>query len=119
LYTILVHLTVDLSLPVPQGVGRLGRRRGKEDINIHLLKPARFAMVPLYSIPPHMSAYIVQDDREDPGEEYLTYAYSTSHPVLRWLPTKLAEWIGANFCEELNIHDKQDLLWSQCGPLRS
>ncbi len=39
-------------------------------------------------------------------EEYITYAYRTSHQVLRWLPTKLAEWIGANLCEELNIPDK-------------
>jgi hypothetical protein len=54
-----------------------------------------------------MSAYILQDDRMDPGEEYLTYAYRTSHPVLRWLHTKLAEWIGANLCEEPNIPDKQ------------
>jgi hypothetical protein len=97
-YTILVNLSDDLSLPVLQGVGRLGRRRGKEDINIHLLKPAWFAVDPLCFIPPHMSAYFVQDDREDPGEEYLTYANRTSHPFLWWLPTKLAEWIGANFC---------------------
>jgi hypothetical protein len=31
-------------------------------------------MDPLYSIPPTMSADIVQDYRMDPGEEYLTYA---------------------------------------------
>jgi hypothetical protein len=48
----------------------------------------------------------------DPGEEYLTYAYRTSHPALRWLPTILAEWIGANLCEELNIPDKQGPLWT-------
>ncbi len=59
-----------------------------------------------------MSANIVQDDRMDPGEEYLTYVYSTAHPVLRWLPTKLAEWIGADLCEELNIPDKQGPLWT-------
>jgi hypothetical protein len=59
-----------------------------------------------------MSAYIVQDDRIDHGEEYLPYAYRTSHPVLRWLPTKLAEWIGANLCEELNILDRQAPLWT-------
>jgi hypothetical protein len=61
-----------------------------------------------------MSACIVQDDRLDPGEEYLrlTYAYRTSHQVLRWLPTKLAEWIGANLCGELNVLDKQGPLWT-------
>ena len=66
----------------------------------------------MYAIPPTMSANVIQDDRMDPGEEYLTYAYRTSHPVLRWLPTKLAEWIGANLCEELNIPDKQGPLWT-------
>ncbi len=69
--------------------GRLGWKRGKEDINIHLLKPARVAVDPLYSIPPTMSFYIVQDDRLDPGEEYLTYAYRTSHQVLRSMS---AQW---------------------------
>ncbi len=70
-----------------------------------------FAVDPLYSFPPTMSAYVVQDDSLDPGEEYITYAYRTSHQVLWWLPTKLAEWIRANFCEELNIPDKQGPLW--------
>jgi hypothetical protein len=75
LHTILVHLTDDLYLSVLQAVGRLGRRRGKEDIDIHVLKPAHFAVDPLYSIPRIMSANIVQDDRLDPGEEYLTYRW--------------------------------------------
>ncbi len=113
----MVHSIDDLSLPVLQAVGRFGRRRGKEDIDIRLLKPARFAVDPLYSIPPTLSANIFQDDRMDPGEEYVTYAYRTAHPFLPWLPTKLAEWIGANHCaEELNIPDKQGPLW---GPLPS
>ncbi len=54
-----------------------------------------------------MSTYVVQDDSLDPGEEYLTYAYRTSHPAYQ-----LAEWIGANLCEELNIPDKKGLLWT-------
>ena len=73
---------------------------------------SRFAVDPLYSISPTLSANIVQDDRMDPAEEYLTYAYRTAHPVLRWLLTKLAEWIGANLFEELNIPDKQGPLWT-------
>ena len=47
-----------------------------------------------------------------PGQEYLTYEYQTAHPVLRWLPTKLAEWIGANLCDELDIPAKQGALWT-------
>jgi hypothetical protein len=63
-----------LSLSLWQAVGTLDRKRGKQDINIHLLKPARFAVDPVYSIPPTMSAYVVLDDTLVPGEEYLTYA---------------------------------------------
>ena len=100
-----------MSLSVWQAVGNFERKRGKQDINIHLLKPARFEVDPLYAIPPSMSANVVQDDSLDPGEEYITYAYRTSHQVWRWLPTKLAEWIGANLCEELNIPDKEGTLW--------
>ncbi len=51
-----------LSLSVWQAVGDFGRKRGMQDINIHLLKPARFAVDPLCSIPPSMSANVVQDD---------------------------------------------------------
>ncbi len=29
-----------------------------------------------------------------------------SKPVLRWLPTKLAEWIGENLQEDLGFPDK-------------
>ena len=47
-----------------------------------------------------------------PGQEYLTYAYRPAHPVLRWLPTKLAEWIGANLCYDLGIPAKQGALWT-------
>jgi hypothetical protein len=28
--------------------------------------------------------------------QWLEYINRTMHPVLRWLPTKLAEWIGEN-----------------------
>ena len=27
---------------------------------------------------------------------WLEYAYSKHHPVLQWLPTKIAEWIANN-----------------------
>ncbi len=95
-----------------QAVGRLGGRRGKQDIDIHLLKPARFAVNAGYAIPPCESIGLVHNDRQDPGEEYLTYAYRCAHPVLRWLPTKLAEWIGSNLCEEFNNTPKQGAMWT-------
>ncbi len=67
-----------------QAVGRLGRKRGKEvlDIDTRLLKPARFAVDPVYAIPSTMSAGTVQEDRMDPGKECLTYAYRNTHPRL-------------------------------------
>ena len=40
--------------------------------------------------------------------EWLEYIYRTAHPALRWLPTKLAEWIGENMQEELGFPDKAD-----------
>jgi hypothetical protein len=41
---------------------------------------------------------------------WLEYVYRTAHPALRWLPTKLAEWIGENMQDELGFADKADKL---------
>jgi hypothetical protein len=46
-----------------QAVGRLGRKCGKEDINIHFLKSARFAVDPIYATPPSLSFGVVQNER--------------------------------------------------------
>ena len=37
------------------------------------------------------------------------YVYSTSHPMLQFLPQKLAEWIANNYAEELNVPLRPDL----------
>ena len=39
---------------------------------------------------------------------WLEYVYRTAHPALRWLPTKLAEWIGENLQDKLGFPDKAD-----------
>ena len=39
---------------------------------------------------------------------WLEYVYRTAHPALRWLLTKLAEWIGENLQDELGFADKAD-----------
>ena len=62
-------------------------------------------------IPLAMTDHVVQDNSLAPAKEYVTYPYRTAHPVLRWLPTKLAEWIGSNLGEELKIPEKQGDLW--------
>jgi hypothetical protein len=67
-----------------QAVGRRGR--GKQDIDIHLLKPARFLPDPEYVVPQSLRDNVVQDNARDPGHDYITYAYCTEHPVLQWLP---------------------------------
>ena len=54
-----------------------------------------------------MGDNVVQDDCLAPGHDYITYPYRTAHPVLRRLPTKLAEWIGSNLSDELKIPSKQ------------
>ena len=93
-----------------QAVGRRGR--GRQDIDLHLLKPARFRPEPGWALPPAVSDRVIHDDVLDPAPEWISYEYRTTHPVLRWLPTKLAEWIGANLSEELLIPDKIEDKWT-------
>ena len=38
----------------------------------------------------------------------ITYLYRTSHPMLQFLPQKLAEWIANNYAEELNVPLRPD-----------
>jgi hypothetical protein len=42
--------------------------------------------------------------------QWLEYIYRTAHPVLRWLPTKMAEWMGENMQDQprLGFPDKAD-----------
>ncbi len=45
-------------------------------------------------------------------QEWLEYPFRKSHPIIRWLPTKLAAWIGENFGQELHIPPKRDVEWT-------
>ena len=36
----------------------------------------------------------------DTAPEWVTYKYCRSHSILRWLPSKFAEWIGDNMSAE-------------------
>ena len=42
----------------------------------------------------------------------LAYRFRDAHPMLRWLPTKLSEWVADNLREELGFPDKCDARWS-------
>jgi hypothetical protein len=68
---------------------------GSVCLDINLLKPIRIELVdepaPTLSI----------SDTQASLPQWLEYIYRTAHPVLRWLPTKLAEWIGEKFPENL------------------
>ena len=44
--------------------------------------------------------------RQHPPVEYV---YCSSHPMLQFLPQKLAEWIANNYAEELNVPLRPDL----------
>ena len=71
---------------------------GSVRLDINLLKPSRLEFP--------ADAPVAHRDACPP--EWLEYVYRTSHPVLRWLPTKLAEWIGENLQEVLGFPDKED-----------
>jgi hypothetical protein len=60
-----------------------------------------------YVIPPAIMDHVVQEECLVPAQDYVTYPYSTAHPVLRWHLTKLAEWIRSSLAEELKIPEKQ------------
>ena len=68
---------------------------GKECLDVHLLKPARVDVLP--------DVQVVCADDVQAGPAWLEYPYCKSHPILRWLPTKLAAWIGENFGQDLLI----------------
>ena len=74
------------------------RSSGCVQLVISLLKPSRIEFVQ-DAVP----ALTLSD-----GAEWLEHIYRTTHPALRWLPTKLAEWIGENMQDELGFPDKAD-----------
>jgi hypothetical protein len=108
--------TYDLNLYQGQGpLTYAGRKRsstehhhrGKQVLDIHLLKAERLAALPL-ELPASLSGPPGMLDADDAATpEWVTYAFSTAHPILRWLPSKLAVWLGENMLEELAIPEKQ------------
>jgi len=89
-----------------QAVGRKQRDKGRQDIDIHLLKPDRFRADP--QCPSLHEADVMYDETLDPSAIHVTYPYRIAHPLLRFLPMKLAQYIGDNFRKRLGIPRKQD-----------
>ena len=49
---------------------------------------------------------------DQPPPAWVEYQYRKAHPVLRWLPTKLAEWAGDNLGVQLGIPPKRSNNWT-------
>jgi hypothetical protein len=71
-------------------------------LDINLLKPSRIEFVQGPAPP------LTLGEGQVPYPNWLEYVYRTAHPMLCWLPTKLAEWIRENLQEELGFPDKAD-----------
>ncbi len=80
---------------------------GKECLDVHLLKLAGLDDLP------EQPDVVCADDGQLAGQVWLEYPFRNSHSiqVIRWLPTKLAAWIGENFGQELQIPPKRDVEW--------
>jgi hypothetical protein len=70
---------------------------GKERLDVHLLKPS-----PLEVFRELLQDYMCDTDIADQAL-WIKCKYRTSHPIIRWLPSKLAAWIGDNYGQELGI----------------
>ena len=77
---------------------------------MHLLKPARLDVLP------GQPDVVCADDGQLAGQGWLEYPFCKSHPIIRWLPTKLAAWIGENFGQEQQITPKLDVEWTAGAP---
>ena len=76
--------------------------QGKECLDVHLLKQAR-AWAKLASEEGDCQVVGAQAS----AGQWVTYKYREAHPILRWLPSKLAEWIGDNYGPTLGIPPKR------------
>ncbi len=81
---------------------------GKECLDVHLLKPAR-----VDALPGQPSVLCNDDDVHQPAwQPWLEYPFRRVHPILRWLPSKLATWIGKKLWAGAVYTPKQGLEWT-------
>ena len=74
-------------------------------LDTNLLKPSRLEFQdPGQDLAPKLALPL--EHRLCSSPDWLEYVYRTSHHVLRWLPAKLAEWIGENLQEAMGFPDK-------------
>ncbi len=72
---------------------------------MHLLKPALVDILP-------GQPNVLCNDEDVHRPARLEYPFRRVHPILRWLQSKLATWIGENFGQELCIPRKIGLEWT-------
>ena len=80
--------------------------QGKQCLDIHLLKPAIvWAEVATAAALGNQQVLGANGPAQEPPGEWVNCAYRTAHPqaILRWRPSKLAEWIGDNYWAALSI----------------
>jgi hypothetical protein len=71
-------------------------------LDINFLKPSRLE----FAQEPAPVVTLPEGAAETP--KWSEYVYRTAHPALRWLSTKLAEWIGEKLQDEMGFPDKAD-----------
>lgn len=95
--------------------------QGRQCLDIHLLKPAKvWAEIATDAAPGNLQVVGAHGDPvQGPSGEWIDYTYRTAHPILRWLPSKLAEWIGDNYGESLGILPRSDAAGWTVGELNT
>ena len=77
---------------------------------MHLLKSSRLEVVQEQ----------LQDDMCDANiadqARWIKCKYRTSHPIIHWLPSKLASWIAYNYGQGLGIHLMPGQKWTAGEP---
>ncbi len=66
---------------------------------MHLVKPAHLDVLP------EQTDVVCADDGQLAGQLWLEYPYRKFHPIIRWLPTKLA---GLNPVVTISARDTDD-----------
>ncbi len=77
------------------------------------LKPSRIELQG-QALAPHLALHHAHPSSSSESPDWLEHVYRTGHPVLCWLLTKLAEWIGENLQEALGFPDKADKRTHPC-----
>lgn len=82
---------------------------GKQCLDIHLLKAGAHEAVT--DVNPAAGPGPARESDADHTQR-VQYSFRTAHPILRWLPSKLAEYIADNHGKALNIPAKLGAQWS-------